>query len=237
MNVLLLEPHQHYRNDLYLVHARQAEHIRRVLGLTVGDSLRAGLLNGPLGRAEVTVDDGTSLQIRFTPTGAPPPPPALKLVLALPRPKMLKRLLIDATSLGIKELHLINSYKVEKSFWSTPELKSELLHSKLLLGLEQSGDTQLPQLHLARRFKPFVEDILPGVIAGHRALLAHPGEAPPLPASVSDPICLAIGPEGGWTAYEVNALQDCGFAVHSFGPRILRVETALPALVGRLLPI
>jgi RsmE family RNA methyltransferase len=148
---------------------------------------------------------------------------------------MLKRILIDATSLGIKRIVLINSWKVDKSYWQTPNLKAGLLREKMLLGLEQARDTSLPELILAPRFKPFVEDELDRWAGPGRRLLAHPGDFPAMPCDLSEPVTLAIGPEGGWTDYEVEMLQRQGFACHSFGTRILRVETALPALVGRLM--
>jgi RsmE family RNA methyltransferase len=150
---------------------------------------------------------------------------------------MLKRVLIDATSLGVKRIILLNSWKVEKSYWQTPELHAGLLQEKLLLGLEQAGDTLLPALELKPRFKPFVEDELPAVVGDSLALLAHPGDYPDMPVALSEPVTLAIGPEGGWTEYESDQLRDKGFACHRFGQRILRVETALPALIGRLMQL
>ena len=54
------------------------------------------------------------------------------------------------------------------------------------------------------------------------------------PRGVLTPVTLAIGPEGGFIPYEIDALQKIGFETVSLGDRILRVETALPFLVGRL---
>ena len=48
------------------------------------------------------------------------------------------------------------------------------------------------------------------------------------------PITLAIGPEGGWVEAEVQSLLRAGLQPIDLGPRILRTETALAALVGRL---
>ena len=72
----------------------------------------------------------------------------LALLLALPRPKMLKRVLQSVTSLGVKQLYLLNSYRVEKSYWGSPLLQADKLQEQLLLGLEQACDTILPQVHL-----------------------------------------------------------------------------------------
>ena len=48
---------------------------------------------------------------------------------------------------------------------------------------------------------------------------------------------LAVGPEGGWTDAEVALLEEKGFARMSLGPRILRTDTALIVLLGRLMEI
>jgi RsmE family RNA methyltransferase len=101
-------------------------------------------------------------------------------------------------------------------------------------GLEQSRDTVLPEVHCHRRFKPFVEDEFSGMIAGCRGLLAHPGDYPACPREAGGPTLLVIGPEGGFIPYEVEKLADAGCEIVSLGPRILRVENAVTASLGRL---
>lgn len=237
MNLLLLHPEDRLDDAHWRVAGRRAEHLRRVRGLLPGEQVPAGECGGLLGQATLLEDDGDSMRFHFC--GAVPPPAALPLtlILGLPRPKMLKRILIDATSLGIKRIVLLNSYKVEKSFWNTPELKQTLLREKMLLGLEQAGDTQMPELLLRQRFRPFVEDELPTLSDQTQRLLAHPGDYPPLPSGLNTPVTLAIGPEGGWTEYEIAMLKQAGFSCHSLGQRILRVETAVPALTARVMKL
>lgn len=236
MNLLLLLPEYRLADDLWRIDGARYRHITDTLGLGPGDRLRAGVLDGAVGHARIVTRTDDHLTVRFHAEAEPPAPLPLTVILALPRPKMLKRIILDATSLGVKTLVLLNSWKVDKSYWQTPELKGELLREKMVLGLEQAMDTRMPALVLAPRFKPFVEDELEALTAGTRKLLAHPGEYPPMPAQLDEPLSLAIGPEGGWTPYEVEMLCERGFACHSLGARILRVETALPTLVGRLLP-
>ena len=234
MNLILLESAQQVAENRYRLCPRQTRHVDTILGAQPGDDLRCGLLDGPCGTGTLH-HAGEHRELETNLNETPPAPLPLTLILALPRPKMLKRMLIDATSLGIKQIVLLNSWKVDKSYWQTPELKHELLQEKLRLGLEQAGDTVLPALTLAKRFKPFVEDDLTAVAGNSRCLLADPSGADYLPCDLVDPVTLAVGPEGGWTAYERDMLVARGFHCHSLGQRILRSETALPSLVGRLM--
>lgn len=235
MNLLILHPGQRLDNGLWRLDQRQCRHLREVLGLVPGDDCRAGEINGRLGQARMESIENNEIQVSFNATSEPPAPLPLNLILALPRPKMLKRILVDAASLGVKRIVLLNSWKVDKSYWNTPNLKADLLREKLLLGLEQAGDTMMPELRLAPRFRPFVEDDLDGWAGNGERIIAHPGDYPSLPGGLDELTTLAIGPEGGWTPFELQLLESQGFRCHRFGSRILRVETALPALIGRLM--
>lgn len=238
MNLLLLQPHEWPVNTLQArlqLHDRRADHLRTVLKAKPGDSVRIGVINGPMGTALIEQIDHNGIQLLATLDKEPPAPLPLTLLLALPRPKVLRRLLLHCTTLGIKQIHLINSYRVEKSYWQTPFLQPDQVEQQFLLGLEQARDTVLPQLHLHTRFKPFVEDILPALATGKRCITAHPmPDSPPCPSGISDETLLAVGPEGGFIPYEVEKLAACGFTTVQLGPRILKVETAVPALVSKL---
>lgn len=237
MNLILLHPEQRLDGDRWRLSPRQASHVRTVLKLAEGDQCRAGLIDQGTGTATLECIKNNEIEIFFKVDSKPMPALPLSLLLALPRPKMLKRMLVDAASLGIKRIVLVNAAKVDKSYWQTPHLKGDLLREKLLLGLEQAGDPVLPELHLAPRFRPFVEDQLDAWAGSGQRLLAHPGPFADMPRGLAGPATLAIGPEGGWTPFEVTLLEQQGFACHRFGSRILRVETALPALVGALMAL
>ncbi len=236
MNLLLLSPSDLRSDGLAEVRGRQLRHLQDILQLDPGESLRVGLINGQHGRAEIIVIDSDHAILRPHFDQEPPPPLPLTLVLALPRPKMLKRILQTCATLGVKELYLINAYRVEKSYWGSPWLTPEKIKENLVLGLEQGIDTRLPRVHLRQRFKPFVEDELPAIVAGTRPLVAHPVGNQACPVDVREPVTLAVGPEGGFIPYEVEKLQSLGFDAVSLGPRILRVDTAIPVLLARLFP-
>ena len=235
MNLLLLNPQQ-INNDSALVTGRQLKHLISVQRAAVGDSIRVGVINGMMGQGLISALNSQSASIQFSLDTQPPPPLPLTMILALPRPKMLRRILQTISSMGVKKLYLINSSRVEKSFWQTPFLQPEALQEQLILGLEQARDTQMPEIIMRKLFKPFVEDELGEIIAQTRALVAHPKTDKRCPVNIAEPVSLAIGPEGGFIPYEVEKLNQLGFESVHLGPRILRVETAVPALVSRMYP-
>ncbi|SEM60322.1 16S rRNA (uracil(1498)-N(3))-methyltransferase [Halomonas caseinilytica] len=236
MNLILLSPEDLETGQLARVRdPRRLAHLRDVHRARVGDTLTLGIENGLLGR-------GTLLEHRddealFDVSGlgeAPPPALPVHLVLALPRPRMLARSLEHATALGVKSLTLLNTRRVEKSYWQSPELGADKIHRHLVLGLEQARDTRLPEVTLAKGFRPFVEDHLPELLASRRGLVAHPGMPEACPRGVDEPTLLVVGPEGGFIPWEVDKLLEAGCQGVHLGPRILRVETAVTALLARL---
>ncbi|MCA9654208.1 MAG: 16S rRNA (uracil(1498)-N(3))-methyltransferase [Myxococcales bacterium] len=235
MNLLLVEPSEREEPGLARVDGRRARHLRRVLGKGVGDSLRVGELDGEVGEGTIEHMDADAAWIRYVLHEPPPPPSPVSLVLALPRPPMLRRTLQAVTSLGVKRIVLLHAARVEKSFWTSHSLTPEAIDEQLRLGLEQARDTVRPRVELRRRFRPFVEDELPGWATGRR-VLAEPEPGAAAPRASEEPTTVAIGPEGGWVPFELEQWRAAGFGPVSLGPRILRVETAVVALVTRLGP-
>jgi 16S rRNA (uracil1498-N3)-methyltransferase len=213
---------------------RRLAHVREVHQAKVGDELVVGLLGGQMGRGRVLRLDDEVLELALVLDQTPPPKLPLTLLVAVPRPKVLNRVVAAAASLGAARIVLLNAWKVEKAYWASPRMKTENLRQQLILGLEQAKDTVLPELHLARLFRPFVEEELPDLLGGGTGLLAHPGSGGVIPGVLVAPVTLAIGPEGGWIEAEVQSLLNVGLRPLDLGPRILRTETALAALVGRL---
>ncbi|WP_416886179.1 16S rRNA (uracil(1498)-N(3))-methyltransferase [Marinospirillum sp.] len=234
MNLLLLNADEVNPQGEALLADRRHLHLRQVNQVQQGDRLRAGVLNGLQGEAEVIEHSPDATRVRLKLDRASPEPLPLRLLLALPRPRMLARSLEHVAALGVKDIHLLHTARVEKSFWQSPELKPEKIHQHLLLGLEQARDTHLPQVHLETRFKPFVEDRLPALSQDSLRLVAHPGPYASCPRGLSEPVTLAIGPEGGFVDYEIEQLVAAGFTPVQLGERILRVETAVTALLARL---
>jgi 16S rRNA (uracil1498-N3)-methyltransferase len=235
MNLLLLQPSQ-INGSKATVTGRQLEHLISVHHSVEGSSVRVGEINGLMGTGMVkSINNQRAVLDICLDTPAPPGLP-LTLIMAMPRPKMLRRCLQSITSLGVKNIYLINSTRVEKSFWQTPFLSQQAIESELILGLEQARDTVLPNVYVRKLFKPFVEDELGDIIANTEALVAHPSGNSKCPIDIQQPTTLVVGPEGGFIPYEIEKLNEVGVAAVTIGSRILRVETAIPALISRLFP-
>lgn len=238
MNIILIDQEEVTNNRIVLID-RRSDHIRKILGAKPGDTLRTGLINGPIGTSKILSIQGNAVEIETSQHVHQPERPKTDIILALPRPIMLKRILSQAATMGVERIFLINAARVEKSFFAASLLQNNNFYQYLLQGLEQAVDTLVPQLFIHKRFKPFIEDFLPENIVDNPVLLvAHPGHFPSLAESVSLPLkkktFVAIGPEGGWVDYEIKKFQQKGFLPFTMGPRILRVDTAVPAILSQI---
>jgi RsmE family RNA methyltransferase len=250
MNLVLLDDADVMVDGHARLRGPRARHIVEVHRAAVGDTLRVGLIGGLLGQGVVTALSTDEVVLSVQLGEAPPPSSGIDLLLALPRPKMLRRLLAAVASMGVKRLVLVNSARVEKSYFDSPLLTPAAIEAELRLGLSQARDTILPDVTIERRFRPFIEDRAELVWpAPTRRLVAHPAANRDLSQMMSEPdgplesgtsadlrhdIVLAVGPEGGWVPFEVDLLNAHGFEPFTTGPRVLRVDTAIPFLLGQL---
>ena len=234
MNLILLFKEDFISDNKVLISGRRAEHILFTHKAKVGKQLTVGLLDGKIGKGTVTSIITHQIEMEVILTANPPDPIPLTLILALPRPKSLKKALHVITTLGVKKIYLIETWKVEKSYWQSPLLQPEELKKHFFLGLEQAKDTIIPEIIFKRRFKPFIEDEIPDIVKDTTKFVAHPFNAMPCPYNFKKPIALAIGPEGGFTDYEVSKFIDKGFTSISIGERIQRVEFAIPAIISKM---
>ena len=244
MNLLLFASNEIRPDNTVCLQDRRSEHIIKILGCKPGDTIRAGVINGPVGSGEILAIRGkgknAEVVLRFSAQDNEPEHPAVDLIMGLVRPIMLKRVLAQVTSLGVGRIFLINGSRVEKSFFASGLLKDEQYRPYLLQGLEQAKVTRLPQVTIHKRFKPFIEDYIPTVAGDyHRMLVAHPEGGADLRQTVGINIkgrtLLAVGPEGGWVDFEVEKFIEYSFVPISMGNRILRTDTAVVALLAQLL--
>lgn len=233
MNIVLLEAEQTQSEFWKIESPRQLQHLSQHVQLNAGDTLKVGIRNGQRYLTEVVTISEQHILLRPIQVEAVPAKLPVHLILALPRPKVLRRMVMDAVTLGVQRISLIHSYRVDKSYWQSPFLQH--LDDYVTLGLEQAGDTIEPEIQLYKRFKPFVEDVLPTFISDQKpAYVAHPYAEQQMPHAIQHSCCLIVGPEGGFIPYEVDLLKKNGCQARRLGNRILRTETAVSHILGRL---
>ena len=221
----------------------RAEHVRTILHGEVGQPLKTGVVNGPIGTGVIERIDGETVTVRCV-HDREALPPWIDLILAPPRPRVMKRLLPQLAAMGVGRIVLVGAAKVEKAFWGAQLLKEEVYRPLLVDGLMQAGTTALPTIQIERGFGRWLEDgRFEEQFAGQQVrIVAHPDlqSTSHEPRTTShEPLAtnrqlLAIGPEGGWTDDEVARLEAHEFRRMSLGPRILRTDTATIALLARL---
>ncbi len=234
MNLVLLEQKDFVKDGCVILFGRRFEHLKRVNKIVEDDILTCGFLNGKIGTGRVVKVSDQSVEMIICLDRQPPSPLPLTLILALPRPKMLRRIIQNVTTLGVKTIYLINSWRVEKSFWKSPVLTEDSLREQMILGLEQSCDTTLPTIYKKRFFTQFVNEELADISKGAFCMTAHPKAQAVCPVGVTNESVLVVGPEGGFIDIEIDTLKKVGFLPYHAGKRILKVETAVTYLISRL---
>ncbi|THB74145.1 MAG: 16S rRNA (uracil(1498)-N(3))-methyltransferase [Desulfobulbaceae bacterium] len=241
MNIILINADE-VRNDLVVLTDYRADHLVKILRAQPGQTLLLGIINGSTGSGtvlDIQRKHPRSVTLRVQLSHKIPVQPQIDLILALPRPIMLKRILRDATALGVGSFFIVNARRVEKSFWDSSLITMAEYQEHLITGLEQGVDTKLPNISFHKGFKPFVENNLEQIKSEYSQLIvAHPGKTTYqiTPAeSAQSRTLLAIGPEGGWIDYEISRFAEAGFRQYSFSKRILRVDTAVIAFMSAIM--
>ena len=238
MNLILCESGEVEADGVVTLTGTRAAHVRGVLGAKPGDTVRIGVVDGPKGRGEILELSEDRVVLRSELDAAVPAPPAVDLLLALPRPKVLRRLWAQLAALGVGRIVLTNASRVERHYFDTHVVEASTYRPLLVEGLQQSGDTRLPRVSIHRQFRILVEDELDAVSTDAARLVAHPGSHRSLLSVAREAqqrrVLLAIGPEGGWNDFELELLTRHGFGIVSMGPRILRTDTACVALLALL---
>jgi len=242
VNLILLEPAEVSERAAESPGSRvslsgpRANHLLKVLKVAPGSEVRVGILDGPcgIGTVQSIVDGTVALHCAFEATV--PSPPRVDLLLALPRPKVMRRLWAQIAALGVGQIILTNAERVERNYFDTHVLTPECYGPLLIDGLQQARDTRRPQVSIHKQFKVLIEDHLDTLFPSGLRLLAEPAATKPVAAIVresgDDRILLAIGPEGGWNRFETALLRAHGFQSGGMGPRTLRTDTACVALLA-----
>ena len=263
MNRILFEKNE-IVNGVATFGGERAEHVMNVLHGEIGQVLKTGEIDGKIGTGEIiecsnvrmfkSGDDGSVIKVCCK-HQEESLKPWVDLILAPPRPRVMKRLLPQLATMGVGRIFLVGAKKVEKDFWGATLLKPENYRPLLIDGLMQAGTSILPTLETRRNFRKFVKEELDALWPEAKRIVAHPygADSTRIFANVanaresfaeirsiredsrSEAVLLAVGPEGGWTDEEVALLEEHGFARYSLGSRILRTDTATIALLAQLM--
>ena len=236
MNLVLLTQLDLRADDRAVVADGRAEHLRRVLKVTPGAAVRIGIINGPLGIGTVTDVSTDQVHLRCAWDASAPECPRVDVLLALPRPKVLRRLWAQLAALGVGQVILTNAEKVERDYFDSHVLEEAGYQPLLIEGLQQARDTHMPTVSIHKRFKVLVEDDLDTLCPNQRRIVAHPGLDVSIVSALgtgapTQRVLIAIGPEGGWNDFELHLLDAHGFTRVGMGPRTLATTTACIALL------
>ena len=208
----------------------RALHVLNVLRCGPGDTFDAGLIDGPRGKATLATVDTRSLHIDFTWGEEPPPLDPITLIVGLPRPQTARKILEEATTLGVKAIYFVRTERGEASYarsklWTTDEWRRHIID-----GAAQAFSTRLPLVSsggtLANVLDELPRDGSRLALDNYEATAALSGLA------ITAPVTIALGSERGWSANERDVLRGAGFAVMHLGDRVLRVETASVAALS-----
>ena len=245
MNLILLKPSDFVSDSVVRIDDFRFEHIKNVLKLKNGDFLKAGLLNDKIGTGKICEIGEKSVSFSVILDKNPPKENPAILFCAMPRPKVFRRVLLNAVCFGVKEIHFFHSFKVEKSYWQSPFLQEKSINEIVENGLSQAVDTIVPKIYFHKQFKPFVEDVFAEIAKTRPCFVFHPCEN-----SVRTRLALSgaddgedkasrvltngivIGTEGGFTDYEIGLFAKNNAQIVSLGERILRVEQAVCAVLA-----
>ena len=242
MNLIIIAEADRKCDFQFMLADQRAAHIREVLRAEPGGTVEVGMLNGPVGKATVLEISTQVVLLEITECReAPSLGYEIELICAVPRPKTLKKVLTVSAMMGVKAIHFVRANRTDKSYLDSPLLREENSYPYLIDGLSQGKFTRLPKTHLHPLFRPFVEDELP-VLYREQAqsikLLSEPSSPAKLPEVLANDrsanFVIAIGPEGGWVPFELELLKKAGFKPFSLGPWMLRVETAVTAVLAQL---
>ena len=235
MNLILLEPNEVSDQGEVSLSGTRAEHLLKVLKVQTGQNVRIGILDGPCGIGTVAAVSNGAVELRCAVETVVSPRPRVDILLALPRPKVMRRLWAQLAALGVGQIIITNAERVERNYFDTHVLSPACYHPLLVEGLQQAKDTRVPKVSIHRQFKVLVEDELDTLFRSGLRLVANPSAAEPVAPvvreSVEERILLAVGPEGGWNSFETDLLAAHGFRPVGMGPRTLRADTACVALL------
>lgn len=218
----------------------ESHHIARVMRCRPGDSVQAMDGRGTVATAEIIRPDALHTELRLCDWQRfEVPPTPVTLALAYCKGKVMETVLRKGVELGIHAFHPVISERCEARPSGGRGLnKLESWEGVAIEAMKQSGNPYLPMLHPPQDLTAFLDTFTAPPTADLRLLAGFPPRAKPLRTSLGTPApsraCWLIGPEGGFSPAELDAIQARGFCPVTLGPYTLRAETAAVAALAAL---
>ncbi len=237
VNLLLIEESELDADRRAVITGDRARHLVEVLRVGVGSRIRCGVVDWSIGTGTVLEASQGRVVLEYAGSAdGLPARPQIDLLLAMPRPKVMNRLWAQLAALGVRNIMISNAWKVERPYFDSHVLEPQFIHRRLIEGLAQAGDIHMPRVSIHRRFKVLIEDDLDSLFDAGLRLALDPGAEDVLrpPSYRLDRVLAAVGPEGGWTPYELDLMDSHGFRRVRISDRTLRSDTACIAAVSIL---
>ncbi len=212
-----------------------ARQIANVLRLKRGDQVQLFNGDGSECTAEITDVRRGSVEVRVSQRepGLIGMRPALEIGLALIKHERFEWALQKLTELGVTRVIPLTTERTVLSFRADRAAQRLERWQRIVIeASEQSGRATLPSV------EPVVEfaDLLAEPSAARTIVLWEDEQAYDLPRMLDDrPTLLLVGPEGGFSAAEVDQAREMGAETASLGPLTLRAETAAVAAAAMMM--
>lgn len=227
MNLLLIEESELAPDGTAVVVGERAEHLRKILKASPGESVSAGLIDRGVGRAEILKLEPGKAELRLVIEKPGDRLYPLTLAVGMSRPIQVKRILKTASSMGVEEIRFVPTDLGENSYRRAKIWEEYRRH--LIEGAAQGGICYLPRVISHQKREDLVEET-----AGfpHRLFFDLAPERPAAPLEPGRRALLLIGSERGWTDSERRYYLEAGFEARGLGRRILTTETAATAALA-----
>lgn len=219
--------------------AEEARHMFRTLRLGPGDLVNA--VDGSGGRYTVRLERVTAYAAVGTVLASDRRPSESSLAIALaqgvPKGDKLEAIIRASTELGVARIvPIITERTIVRLDAARGRDRARRWQRVAKEAAKQCGRAVIPAVEPPRPLSEFLDADSHGALRlclwegeGRGLDAALSGIAGPVPSAT-----VLIGPEGGLSAAEVESAKARGFIPASLGPRILRTETAGPAIIAVL---
>ncbi len=225
MNIILFDDLQPDPSGDYRIERGDVryEHIVKVLRLQDGDRFQMGIVNGPSGTGSIIDADRERIHYAYREERPPGTGLPVRLLVGAVRPICMKRILREASSIGVGEILVTSTALGERSYLNATIWQEQRYRRFLLDGAQQAGTTTIPRLQRFHRLNQALDEI-----SEQERIILDVGSGIPRLSELDldSPAVLAVGTERGWSSEERRLFDERGWKRTSLGSRILRTETA-----------